>query len=221
VRLRLFVTGGAVAVLAVLGAAPAHAQEEGETEELTHEAEECIEILETGGEVDDCQEAPSLILPATNELIWGAISFAAVVFLLWKFAWPGLKKGLDARTERIREDLEEAERARQESERLLEQYKAQLAEARSEASRMIEEGRRTAEELRRELEARAQTEIAEIRQRAAADVEAAKAQALQDLKAEVATIAISATEMLLKRNLDRETQRHLVEDYISQVATRN
>jgi F-type H+-transporting ATPase subunit b len=213
----------AVALLAVLGGAgPANAQEEGQTEEeLSHEAEECIEILETGGEVDDCQEAPSLILPATNELIWGAISFAAVVFLLWKFAWPGLKKGLDARTERIRGDLEEAESARQEAEQLLEQYRAQLAEARHEATRLIEEGRRTADDLRRDLEARAQTEIAEIRQRAATDVESAKAQALQDLKSDVADIAMSATEMLVKRNLDRDTQQQLVEDYINQVASRN
>jgi F-type H+-transporting ATPase subunit b len=223
VRLRLLLTGVAIALLAVLGGAgPANAQEEeGETEELTHEAEECIEILETGGEVDDCQEAPSIILPATNELIWGSISFAVVLFLLWKFAWPGLKKGLDARSERIREDLEEAESARQESEQLLEQYKAQLADARSEASRMVEEGRHTAEDLRRDLETRAQTEIAEIRQRAAADVESAKAQALQDLKADVADIAMNATEMLVKRNLDRDTQAQLVEDYINQVATRN
>jgi F-type H+-transporting ATPase subunit b len=208
-----------VVLLAVLGwAGPAHAQEDGE---LTHEAEECIEILEGGGTVDDCQEAPSIILPATNELIWGAISFAAVVFLLWKFAWPGIKKAMDARTERIREDLEEAESARRESEQILEQYKAQLADARSEASRMIEEGRQTAEELRRDLESRAQTEIAEIRQRAAADVESAKSQALQDLKSEVAGIAMSATEMLVKRNLDRDTQVQLVEDYINQVASRN
>ncbi|MGH9119501.1 MAG: F0F1 ATP synthase subunit B [Acidimicrobiales bacterium] len=219
-RLRLVFTGAAVAVLTVFGAAgAAHAQEEGE--ELTHEAEECIEILEGGGSVDDCQEAPSLILPATNELIWGAISFAAVVFLLYRFAWPGIKKGLDARSERIRDDLEEAERARVEAEGLLEEYKAKLAEARSESSRLIEDARQAADELRRDLEARADAEIAEIRQRAAADVEAAKAQALQDLKGEVASIAMGATEMLVRRNLDRNTQMGLVEDYINQVAARN
>jgi F-type H+-transporting ATPase subunit b len=215
-------TAVGVVLLAVLGVGgAAHAQEDGDSEELTHEAEECIEILEGGGTVDDCQEAPSIILPATNELIWGAISFAAVVFLLWKFAWPGIKKAMDARTERIREDLEEAESARRESEQILDEYKARLADARSEAARMVEEGRRTAEELRRDLESRAQSEIAEIRQRAAADVESAKAQALQDLKAEVAGIAVEATEMLVKRNLDHDTQVQLVEDYINQVASRN
>jgi F-type H+-transporting ATPase subunit b len=217
VRLRLVLSGAVIALFVlVLGATVAGAQEEGD-EELSEESEHCIEILEGGGEVDECQEAPSLILPATNELIWGAISFAAIVFLLYKFAWPGLKKGLDDRSERIRDDLEEAERARTEAETVLQEYKTQLAEARSESSRLIEEGRQTAEQLRHDLEARAESEIAEVRQRAAA----AKAQALQDLKREVAGIAVSATEMLLKRNLDRDTQVHLVEDYINQVASRN
>lgn len=220
-RLRLLFTAVAVVLLAVLGGAGAAHAQEGDGEELSEEAERCIELLEDGKTVDDCQEAPSIILPATNELIWGAISFAAVVFLLYRFAWPGIKKGLDARSERIRDDLEEAERARGEAEGVLEQYTAQLHEARAEASRLIEEGRQTAEQLRRDLEVRAQAEIAEIRQRAAADVEAAKAQAMQDLKGEVASIAVSATEMLVKRNLDRDTQVRLVEDYISQVAARN
>jgi F-type H+-transporting ATPase subunit b len=221
-RLRILLTGGAVAALAVLGGTGvAGAQEEEEEPEISHASEECIEILEQGGEVDDCQEAPSLILPATNEIVWGAISFAAVVFLLYKFAWPGLKKGLEDRSAKIRDDLEEAERARAEAESVLEEYKGQLADARNEAARIIDEARQTADSLRSDLQAKAESDIAEMRQRAAADVEAAKAQATQDLKSEVARIAVGATEMLVKKNLDRDTQTHLVEDYIAQVSSRN
>src|SRR5262249_47599348 len=65
-------------------------------------AEECAKLLNEGKKIDDCQKAPSPILPAKNELIWGTISFVALFILLWKFAWPGLKKGMDTRTERIR-----------------------------------------------------------------------------------------------------------------------
>jgi F-type H+-transporting ATPase subunit b len=220
-RLRLLLTGVAVAALAVLGGAGAAGAQEEEEPELTEESEHCIEILEEGGEVDDCQEAPSIILPATNEIIWGSISFAAVVFLLYKFAWPGLKKGLEDRSERIRDDLEEAERARTEAETVLEDYKTQVGNARQEASRIIDEARQTADALRRELQTKAEADITELRQRAAADVEAAKAQAVQDVKAEVGKIAMGATEMLVKRNLDRDTQTQLVDDYINQVLSRN
>ena len=50
-------------------------------------------LLEEGGEVDDCQEAPSPILPEKNEIIWGVISFAVLAALLMKFGVPGDAKG--------------------------------------------------------------------------------------------------------------------------------
>src|SRR6478735_11350257 len=97
------------------------------------EAEQhCIELLEQGKTIDDCQKAPSPILPAKNELIWGTISFVVLFVLLWKFAWPGLKKGMDTRTERIRDDLAAAEAAKLEAEHVLEDYRAQLSDARNE-----------------------------------------------------------------------------------------
>src|SRR4051794_12042362 len=48
-------------------------------------AKDCIKLLEDGHKIDDCQKAPSPILPATNELIWATISFFVLFFLLWKF----------------------------------------------------------------------------------------------------------------------------------------
>src|SRR4029079_3603480 len=93
------------------------------------EAEECHKLLEEGKDVDDCQKAPSPILPATNELIWGGISFVVLLVLLSKFAFPALKKGMDDRTERIRKDLDEAEGAKTEADRIREDYSRQLADA--------------------------------------------------------------------------------------------
>jgi F-type H+-transporting ATPase subunit b len=183
---------------------------------------ECIEKLENGGAIDDCQQAPSPIKPATNELIWASISFFVLFFLLWKFAWPGLKKGLDQRSERIRSGLEEAEQARSEAERVLDEYRTQLADARNESARIIEEARQQADAMKRDLQSRAEAEITELRQRAAADVEAAKSQAVADMRAEVAELAVSAAEVVVQRSLDRDTQIQLIENYINQVgAARN
>ena len=88
--------------LIVLGPGVAHAQSSSSSEPTAStssegtsseagpagEAEEdCIKLLEDGKKIDDCQKAPSPILPATNELIWGTISFVVLLFLLWKFAY--------------------------------------------------------------------------------------------------------------------------------------
>ena len=193
----------ALACFAFTGAASAA----GLREPAGHAEEECIEILEDGGAVDDCQEAPSPILPATNELIWGIISFVVLLFLMWKFAYPGIKKGMDARSDRIRKSVEDADAAKSQSEATLEQYRAQLADAKNEAARIVEE-------------AALQTELGAMRERAAADIESSKAQAVADLRSEVARLAIGAAEVVVQRNLDSATQTQLVENYIEQVGSR-
>ena len=104
---------------------------------------------------------------------------------LYKFAWPGLKKGLEGRTDRIRADLDSAESAKSEADQVLAQYKAQLADARNESARIIEEARQAADALKKDQEQRLQTELAQLRERAAADIESAKRQAVGDLKNEV------------------------------------
>lgn len=220
-RVRALIVGSTVALVCVLGPmSVAHAQEATTTSEVTHEAEECIHILEDGGEVDDCQEAPSPILPAKNEVIWGVISFVVLAAVLMKFAVPAIQKGMAARTEHIRSDLGAAEKAKADADALLAEYRAQLADARNEANRMLEEARRSADALRADLQLRAQEEIAELRARAAADVEAAKLSAIADLRAEVASLAIGAAEAIVQKSLDRETQMQLVENYINQVGSR-
>jgi F-type H+-transporting ATPase subunit b len=209
----MFAVAGLVAF-----AQPAAAQEEEGDSGLSHETEECIESAEQANDPDACQEAPSPILPATDELLWGAVSFAALFFLLRKFAYPTIKQGMQARTERIRNDLQAAESSRSEAEGVLAEYRAQLNDAKAEAGRIIEEARQAADALKRDQEARLQSELADLRTRAVADIDAAKAQAMADLRGEVAQLAIGAAETVVQRNLDAETQTQLVEDYINQVA---
>ena len=214
-------------------APPAMAQEEEHeggdpVEEVIHEAEEngathadveCIEVLADGGKVDDCHEAPSPILPAADELVWGSISFLLLVFLMRKFAYPAIKKGMEARTERIRADLDAAESAKAEATGVLDGYRAELAGAKAEAGRIIEEARQAADALKRDQEARLQTELAEIRARATADIESAKVQAIADLRGEVAELAVGAASVVVHKNLDAATQTQLIEDYINQVSS--
>jgi len=165
-------------------------------------------------------EAPNPILPATNELIWGALSFFVLLALMAKFAFPAATKMMQARTDRIRADLDAATAARTEAEGVLAEYQRQVADARTEANRIIEEARQTADTLRRDLMARAETEVAELRQRAAEDVNAAKARAMTDLRSEVTTLAIDLAEKVVGQNLDRATNEALVESFITQVGAR-
>ena len=237
-RTRAMLASSLLAVGLIGFAPPASAEEKGDfteeqIEEIIHEAElimlanggteidsHCIPILVEGGSPEDCNEAPSPILPAADEMVWGVLSFAVLLFLMWKFAFPAIKKGMEARTERIRSDLDAAENAKTEATTVLDGYKAQLADARSEAGRIIEEARQAADVLKKDAESRLQTELADTRARAAADIEAAKAQATADLRGELATLAVGAASAVVNKNLDPAAQTQLIEDYITSVGAR-
>src|ERR687893_262165 len=195
------------------------AESEESGEEISHEAEECIHILEDGGTVDECQEAPSPILPEQNEIIWGGLAFLIILGALWKFGLPAVNKAMNARTERIRNSLDEAERAKADAESLRADYQRQLSEARSEAARIVEEARQQADAVRRDLTQRAEAEAQELRQRNAEQLEAERARVLGELRGQVAVLAVDAAERVVRANLDPEANRRLVEEYITSLGT--
>ena len=214
-RFRLLLAGAAIVLLGlVTGVGTAHAVSEDELRE------ECIEILEEGGTVDDCHEAPSPILPEINEVIWGGIAFLVLLFLLWKFGYPAMTKGLDDRAERIRSDLDAADTAKTEAQAELANYQEQLKGAREEATRMRDDARSEMDDYKAQRRAEIDAELAEYRERAKAEADAAKSQALADVRSEVAALAIGAAEQVVQKSLDRETNVALVESYINSVDAR-
>ena len=199
-------------------ATPAYAQEGGEERQLSEDTEHCIELAEEANDPEACQEAPNPILPDLSELVWGAVSFTALFLLLRRFAYPQIKQMMENRAERIRSDLASAESTKADAEQVLAEYRAQLNDAKAEAGRIIEEARQAADAIKRDQETRLQSELADLRARAVADIDSAKTQAVSDLRGEVAQLAIGAAETVVQRSLDEATQTQLVEDYINQVA---
>lgn len=209
----LFVTASPAGAVESEGECFIHAVEDPIEEGL--EGEELDLAVEEG--IEACRQAPSPILPETNEIIWGAFGFLVVFGLLaWK-GYPAIKTTMNQRTEKIRGDLAAAEAQRTEADQVLAGYNAQLADARQESARILEEARQDAEAVRSERIAGIDAEIAEMRQRAAAEAEQAKAQALADLRGEVTALALGAAERVIEANLDDATNRALIDSYIDQV----
>ena len=159
-----------------------------------------------------------LILPDKAELLWGVILFALVLFVLNKFAFPAIKKGIQQREEKIQGDLEEAENAKNEANKQLEDYKKQLADARGEANRIIEEARQSAEEVRKDLVAKAEKEAEQIVERAQEQISAERNRTVQELQTTLADLSIELASKVVGRSLDTESQRDLVDAYIKEVA---
>jgi F-type H+-transporting ATPase subunit b len=157
------------------------------------------------------------ILPAGNEILWGTFSFVVLFLVMWKFAFPAVAKSMQARTDKIRNNIDEAQKVRNEAEQILSDYQRQLADARGEANRIIEEARQAAEQLRQDMVRRADEEVAELRQRNAAELAAAQERALSQLQNQVRSLAIELAEKVVGANLDRDRNLALVDQYIAEL----
>ncbi|HSH59322.1 MAG TPA: F0F1 ATP synthase subunit B [Acidimicrobiales bacterium] len=165
--------------------------------------------------------AKNPILPELKEVFWFLIAFAILFVVMWKKALPGVRQAMNERSEKIRDNLEEAEQVRKEAQGVLKQYKRQLADARDESNRIIEEARETAENLRRDMMQRAEAQVAELRERSREEIKAAQERATSELQSRVGTMAIELAEKVVEQSLNRDANLRLIERYIEQVGSRS
>ena len=195
--------------------------EEGGTDLLAIEKGPVEDLEKFEEDLEDCLDAPSPIIPELNEVIWGGSAFLILFgFMVWK-GFPAVQGAMDARADKIRADLDEADRAKADAKSIQADYEAKLADAKAEAARMVDAARAQADELKQELQARAEVDVSEQRERAAADIEAGRQQAIADLRSEVSQIALGAAERVVGASLDRDAQSQLIDAYIDEVASGN
>ena len=162
-------------------------------------------------------ESQNPVLPAPAELIWGAIAFFVLLFVVLRLVWPSVDETYRKRTESIEGRLDKAEREKAEADRLLEEYRRRLAAAEEETQRIIEEGRSTAERLRREIRGKAEEEAARELERAREAIRAERDQAMRDLRREVGSLAVELAGRVLGNSLDRDRQLRLIDQYIDEL----
>jgi F-type H+-transporting ATPase subunit b len=162
-------------------------------------------------------EAPNPILPEVKEIIWGGLAFVIVFVMLAKFGIPAVKKTMENRTSKIEGDLKAAESARAEAEKVLAEYRAQLADAKGESNRIIEEARLQADAVRKDMLARAESDAAAVRSKATEDLAAQAERVKADLQAHVKTLSIELAEKVVGSNLDRSANEALVDRYIAEL----
>ena len=147
-------------------------------------------------------------------MIWTLVCFGITFFVLKKFAFGPIQKAIDDRRQRIRDSLAEADHAREEARRLLEEHRQFRAQARGEAEQMLAEARRVADSMRErvkdEAEADRQRRLEETRRQ----IEAETARALEQIRAEVADLALVAAEKVTRRSLDDAEHRRLIDEAI-------
>lgn len=156
----------------------------------------------------------TLIQPIPGLMIWTLISFGITFFVLRKFAFGPIQKIIDDRRKRIRESIEEAERARTEARKQLEEHRRLRAEARGEAEGILAEARRVGDSMRERAKEEADADRQRRLEETKRQIEAETTRALEQIRAEVADLALVAAGKVTGKALDPDDHRRLIEDAI-------
>lgn len=143
-------------------------------------------------------------------LIAYVINFGLLLGILFIFAYKPLLRVLDQRSERIRESLEAADRAREEAASSREAIEEQLTGARREGQRLLDQAREAADRFRGEEMDRARQEAETFVERARTDIQRERDAAIQEVRANFGDLAITAAERVIRRSLDRRAHEELI-----------
>jgi F-type H+-transporting ATPase subunit b len=160
-----------------------------------------------------------LIIPTTVEMAVNVVAFIVLFIFMAKFAFPPITKMLDERANKIRESLEKAEDTRVEAERLLEEYKVQMAEARAEATQVIEQGRKVAESMKVEILAKAREEAEAEKTKAIEAIKAEKSAAVGEIQKQVADLSVAVAGKIIGSSLSRTDHEALIDKYLTEVGS--
>jgi len=150
-------------------------------------------------------------------IIWTIVTFVCLALLLSKFAWKPMLKALGDREEKIRGALDEADRARTEAAEMIKQNEKNLARAEEEYQKMIREGKALAEKLKEEIVSKAKQQAQQELKHASEEIQRNVDSAKLQLRAEVADLAIKATEKILEETLDEKKQKKIMDFAINQL----
>ena len=155
-----------------------------------------------------------LIQVTPGLMIWTVVCFLLTLFVLKRYAFGPIQHMLDERRDRIRRSIEEAENARTEARKLLEEHRALIGQARGQAEQILAEARKVADSQRQrvkeETEADRQRRLEETKRQ----IEAETHRALEQIRAEVAELTLVATTKVTGKVLDDADHRRLIEDAI-------
>lgn len=157
---------------------------------------------------------------ATAEF-WVAVSFFTFVAVIFYYKVPGLvTAALDKRAQDISKELDEARRLREEAQALLASYQRKQADAMKEAEGIVAQAKLEAERLADETRGNMQGQV-ERRQALAEDkIRQAEAQAVQEVRAAAADIAVSAARTIISEKVDASKDARLVETSIAELSSK-
>jgi len=160
----------------------------------------------------------NLLTPELGLLVWTLLAFLVVFFILGKYAWPAIVKGLKQREETIAGSLATAERVKAEMAQMKSENEALLAKAREERAQLLKEARETKDKIITEAKDQAKLEANRIVSEAQVAINAQKMAAITEVKNQVGKLVIEVTEKVLRKELaNKDAQEAHIKGLVDEV----
>ena len=150
-------------------------------------------------------------------LISQIINFVLLLVLLRIFLYRPIVNMLDRRREKIRTDLDEADKARSQAEAAKQEYEKQLEQARQERRSIVAQANEQAEKMSEEILEKARVEAQQLVSKTEEEMEALRRQALVGAQDEIVDLALSAAGKVVGESLDEKAHRRLIQEFIAEV----
>lgn len=149
------------------------------------------------------------------------VVFLILLFILTKVAFGPIAAGLKKREDKIRDDIENAEKKLAEANAVLAKYNQQVSGAEAQVRALMAEATANAEKIKASIKAQADAEAVELREKAKRDIQSEKDAALREIQEQAVYLSTAIAEKVLKRNLNAEDNRDLVRSSLEQLGTVN
>ena len=152
-----------------------------------------------------------------GQAIAALVIFGILVFILGKWGWKPIVTQLENREKQIADTIANAQTKQQEAERLLEEYRSQLASAQAQAEALMGESRREAATAREQILQAAQADAKKTVQQTLEEIERAKQETLRELYDSTASIATELAGKIIRRNLRVEDQKQILAESLEEI----
>ena len=154
-----------------------------------------------------------LIVPDTGLMFWTVVTFLALVAILKFAAWGPLLRAVEERKSKLKADLEGAEKAHAEAQRIQKELESQLAGIQAKSKDLLASATKDAEALRARLKADAEADAQAIREKTSADLAAEKNALVAQLRKEVVSLSVLAAEKLMRKSVDEGVQKTVLDGF--------
>jgi len=150
-------------------------------------------------------------------LLGQMISFAILIWFTVKFIWPPLMKAIEERQQKIADGLAAADNAQKNLAQAEEKVNEELKHARAKANEIIDQAHQRANQIIDQAKNDAVAEANRQKALAEADIAAAANRAKEELRKQVSTLAVAGAEKLLKREIDANAHKALIDELAAQL----